>query len=104
MPIDNPEAIRFVNETVRPMCEKIRALKAEIDSALVTYAAGVGDVYYNNSGETIADNREAEGVSRLTGNDVLLVVTQLQTIQTQLNGVGVASVIAKPCVRSLEII
>lgn len=40
MPITDPVAIRYTNEVVRPMCEKIRALKAESDSALVTYAAG----------------------------------------------------------------
>lgn len=103
MPITDQEAIRYTNEVIRPMAEKLRALKAEIDSALVTYNAGVGDVFYNNSGETIADNREAEGVSRLTGNDILLLVTQLQTFQTQLNGVGVANVIAKPCVRPIDV-
>jgi hypothetical protein len=99
--ITNTEAIRFTNEVVRPMAEKLRALKAEIDGALTTYNAGVGSVFYNASAEEIADGRAAEGVSRLTGNDVLLLITQLQTIQTQLDGGGVANVIAKPCVRPL---
>ena len=101
--ITSPEAIRYTNEVVRPMCERLRALKAEIDSALVTYNAGLGDVFYNDAAGLVDDGREDEGVSRLTGNDILLVITQLQAIQTQLNGGGVANVIAKPFVRPLAV-
>lgn len=101
--ITDPQAIRFTNEVVRPMAEKLRGLKVEIDAALTTYNAGVGDIFYNASAEIIDDGRANEGVSRLTGNDILLLITQLQTIQTQLNAGGVANVIAKPCVRPLTI-
>jgi hypothetical protein len=100
--ITNAQAIRYTNEVIRPQAEKLRAIKAEIDAALTTYNAGLGDVFYNATSEVIDDGRDDEGVSRLTGNDVLLLITQLQTIQTQLNGAGVANVIAKPCVRPLS--
>jgi hypothetical protein len=100
--IVSAEAIRYVNEQIRPLAEAIRALKARVDASLTTYNAGVGTVFYNNAADPIMDGREAEGVSRLTGNDILLFVTQMIAFQTQLNGVGVANVISKPCVRPLE--
>ncbi len=99
--ITDPQAIRYTNEVVRPMAEKFRALKAEVDSTLATYNGGVGDIFYNDTAGVIDDGREAEGVSRLTGNDVLLLITQLQAFQTQLNQAGVAAIISKPCVRPL---
>ena len=102
MAITNTQAIEFTNQVVRPMAEKFRGLKAEVDSALATYNGGVGDIFYNNTGATIEDGRESEGVSRLTGNDVLLLITQLQAYQTQLNASGVPAVISKPCVRALR--
>jgi hypothetical protein len=83
------------------MAEKFRALKAEVDAALTTYNASVGTIFYNNTAELVDDGRESQGVSRLTGNDVLLFITQLQAFQTQLNGAGVGNVISKPCVRQL---
>lgn len=101
--IINPECIRYTNEVVRPLAESVRALKARVDSALTTYNAGVGTIFYDNTSGTIQDGREAEGVSRLTGNDILLLVTQLQTFQSQINGAGVEGVISKPCVRPLEV-
>ncbi len=103
MSITDPVAIRFVNETVRPLCEKVRALKAEIDSARATYDAGVGAVFFNNGGEAIEDGREAEGVSRLTGNHVLAFNTLvLYDLKAVLDAVGAEATIAVPCVRPLQ--
>lgn len=99
--ITNQEAIRFCNEVVRPKAEQLRALKAEIDSLMATYNGGLGDIFYNDQAGIVDDGRENEGVSRLNGNDILLLVAQLEAIQTQLGGIGVAAVIAKPCVRPL---
>lgn len=101
--ITDPQAIRFSDEVIRPMAERFRALKAEVDSALATYNGGVGDIFYNDAAGLVDDGRESEGVSRLTGNDVLLLVTQLQAFQTALNAPGVSAVISKPCVRPLSV-
>jgi hypothetical protein len=98
MAITNQEAIRFTNEAVRPLAERFRQLKNDIDSALAAYNSGLGAIFTSGQAEPISDNRENEGVSRLTGNDVLLFVSQLQAFQTQLDGVGVAAVVSKPCV------
>lgn len=112
MAIDNPQAIRYVNEVVRPLSEKIRALKAEIDASRVAYDGGIGDYFWNHGAEAVEDGREAEGVSRLTGNDVLawnsLVNYDLKAVldavgtPATVQSVGGNVTIAKPCVRALE--
>jgi hypothetical protein len=101
MAITNAEAIRFSNEVIRPMAEQIRALKAEVDAALVTWFGGVDDLFPNSPSEAVEDGRESEGVSRLTGADVNNLVTQLSVFKTQLEQAGVADVVSKPCVRPL---
>ena len=104
MAINNTEVIRFTNESVRPLCEKIRALKAEIDAAMLQWhGGGIGALVTADMAGAVKDGREAEGVSRLTGNDVVGAVNQFQAIQTALNGVGVMDVVSKPCVRTLQV-
>jgi len=102
MPINDPEAIRFVNEVVRPVCERIRALKADIDAMRAAYDGGIGDHFFNHGAEPIEDGREAEGVSRLEGNDVLAFVSLVPySLKDFFDAPGVAPVISKPCVRFL---
>jgi hypothetical protein len=100
--ITDPAAIRFVNEVIRPHAEKFRALKATCDSALTTWWNGISDNVPNSS-DPVADGREAEGVSRLTGANVNLFVIQMALFQTAMNVDGVKQIIDKPCVRSLEV-
>ena len=100
--ITDAEAIRFVNEVIRPTAEKMRGLKAEIDAATVAWFAGLNSAI-TNTADLLDDGREAEGVSRLTGADVVNLITQMMAYQTQLNAGGVASVISKPCVRTLQV-
>jgi hypothetical protein len=102
MAINNPEAIRFCNEVVRPLCERVRALRADMNSARAAYDAGIGDLFFNFGAEPVEDGRESEGVSRLVGNDVLaFVALVLDSMKNTLNEPGNAATIAKPCVRSL---
>lgn len=102
--VTNAEAIRFVNEQIRPLSEATRALKARIDACTTAWFAGIGDIIGTSASDAIQDGREVEGVSRLTAADVVGVLTQMLAIQTQLNQGGVAGVISKPCVNALEII
>lgn len=100
--ITDPEAIRFVNEVVRPLCERARALKADIDAARAAYDGGIGAFFFTHGNEPIDDKRESEGISRLTGNDVLAWVDfQLFAQKNALEAPGVQAMIAKPCVRTL---
>jgi hypothetical protein len=99
MPIDNPQAIKFVNEQVRPMAERLRAIKAEIDGMMVDWFAGI-DALVPNDPTPVADGREAEGVSRLTGADCVSLVVAAQAVQTAL--ASYSAIVAKPCVRPLS--
>lgn len=102
MAITDPVAIRYANEVVRPMAEKLRSLKAEIDSHMLQWHGGIGAIFTAGMTEAVDDDREAEGVSRLTGNDVVGLVNQMSALQAQLAGVGVMDVISKPCVQPLR--
>ena len=96
--IDNPEAIRFVNEQVRPLCEALRALKARIVAAQSTWFATVADNIPNDAQEAIEDGREAEGVSRLDGAQVNSAMSILGAVATATND----EIISIPCVRPLQ--
>lgn len=102
MDITNPQVIEYCNAVVRPLAETMRALKVRVDAELVTWFGQISTNCPNDS-SAVADGREAEGVSRLTGADVNALVTQLAAYQTALNASGVADVISKPCVRHLEV-
>lgn len=102
MAITNPQAIRFANEQVRPLAEKLRALKAEIDSMMVDWFGGVNAIIPNDNNELLEDGREAEGVSRLDGDDIVGLIIVAQGVQSTLNTAGYADRIAKPCVRPLD--
>ena len=100
--ITNPQAIAFTNETIRPLAEKTRALKAEIDDAMIAWFGGLNSTIGSSAGDLLQDGREAEGVSRLTGDDITGLIVVLQSLQTSLNGDGVAARVQKPCVRPLR--
>lgn len=96
--ITNPNTIQFINQVVRPLCEKARALNALIDAANTQWFAGVNTTVPNTS-EALADGRDAEGASRLTGADINSAMSILGAMKASSN----AEIIQKPCVRSIEI-
>lgn len=102
MAITNPQAITFTNEQIRPMAEKLRNMKAEIDAIMVQWFGGVNAIIPNDNAEALEDGREAEGVSRLDGDDIVGLITVIQATQTTLNNAGYADRISKPCVRPLR--
>jgi len=102
MAIDNAEAIRFSNEVVRPLAEKVRDLNVLVENAMAVWYGGMNAVFPNDT-SAAADGREAEGVSRITGADVNSLFGQLATFATQMDGAGVSDVVLKPCVRNLSV-
>lgn len=100
--IDNPEAIRWVNEVIRPLAENYRATNIMSEQALAQWYGGMNTLFPNDS-TALEDGREAEGVSRLTGADINSFMGQVATLVGQFDGGGVVDVINKPCVRMLEV-
>lgn len=97
MAITNPEAVKFSNEQIRPLCEEARALMARITSMQTSWFAGVNTEFPNDT-TAVADNRDAEGASRLVGTDINGAVSNLLAILAASN----AQIISKPCVRALS--
>jgi len=96
--IVNPEAIKFSNEQLRPLCEQARALMAKIDAMNTLWASGVNAMFPNDT-SPVVDNRDAEGASRLTGANVQSAVGILNALKTASN----TQIIEKPCVRVLSV-
>lgn len=97
MAITDPQAIRFVNEQVRPLCEQARALVARIDAMNTSWGAGINALFPNDT-TALTDGRVAEGVSQLTGAQVTAAVGNLLALKTASN----SQIIDKPCVRPLS--
>ena len=96
--ITDPQAIKFVNEVIRPLSEQLRALKANIDAATFAWNGGISAKVPNDPLEILEDGREAEGVSRLTGADIRAVVAILGNVRAAVTD----ATVSKPCVRPLN--
>lgn len=93
--IIDPQAVKYVNEVIRPLCERQRALKAEISAAKTQWFSGINALFPNSAGDPVQDGREDEGVSRLTGADINSVMGVLIAAADAVND----EIISKPCVQ-----
>lgn len=100
MPIDNPQAIAFTNNVIRPLAAKVRSLHLEIDAAMVSWFNGM-NVLIPNGDQIIEDGREAEGISRLSGTDAVNLIVAIQAVQTALS--DRRAIVDKPCVDPIEV-
>lgn len=83
MAASNEQVQSFVNERVRPLCEKTRTLIALLDD----YVATVDDVYANlTDSPDWSDNRPDNPPTLLTPNDVLAINTFIQEVRTYVKG------------------
>ena len=98
MAITDPEAIKFVNDYIRPMCETVRYMNMR-GADWATKWAEVSSKFPNDT-SAVEDGRDAEGISRLTGADINAVGVVFASL---LAGIDTAAqtTIAKPCVRPL---
>lgn len=97
--VTDPEAVRFVSQQVRPLCERARALMAEITSMSVTWFAGKNTVIGTGSGHVI-EARSSEGVNDLTEDQVTNAVANLIAVAAA----GNSQVLSVPCVRPLTVV
>jgi len=100
MAITDPEAIKFVNEYIRPMCENVRYMGAR-GTDFANKWAQIGALFPDSALETVEDGRENQGVSRLTGADINAVAGAFTTLLSEISGATAQAVISKPCVRPL---
>lgn len=103
MAITSTEAIRFVNDEIRPICEMLRAIDYRISDLLLGWESGIGDVIPDSADETLEDGRESEGVSRLTGADINAAADILTGLKATFDATGARSALRKPAVRTLQV-
>ncbi len=108
MAINDPRAIRYCNEVLRPLAERVRSLLEDVERAEQAWRDEIGVLIPNDANEAVLDGRENEGVSRLSGqevNAVRAVFTQLRTLRLGSATTALANVdtrIGKVCVRTLR--
>lgn len=95
--VTDPEAIRFVNEFVRPKAEAARALMAEIAAGTTLWYSGMNNKFPNDP-TAVDDGRDAEGVSRLTGANIHSFMSTVIAVAAASN----SEVVSKPCVRPMS--
>ena len=103
MAITNPEAIRWNNERLRTLAEMRLALYLTEKQAMQEWYGGINLMFPNDAGEAVEDNREAAGVSRLTGADVNSMMGVVANDVSAAEQAGVLDVINKPCVRRITV-
>lgn len=100
MAITDPEAIKFVNEYIRPMCEQVRYMGARGSDFANKWSLLAAD-FPNDAAELVEDGRDAEGISRLTGEDINATATVFLTLLASIGTPEAQATISKPCVRPL---
>lgn len=99
--MNDPQGIRFVNDVVRPLAEQLRANKVKLEAIRLEWENGISDLFAKD--ESIEDGRDAEGISRLTCSDVNDFMAQVLKIALGGSAQLDEKIIAKPCVRALEV-
>jgi hypothetical protein len=95
--MNDPLAIRFINEYQRTTSETVDDLRSRLHVLKTVWQDEVQSKVLNNESDLIEDGREAEGVTRLTGSDVYANVAALNSVLAILE--DNESVIRKLCVR-----
>lgn len=78
MAIDNPQAVRFCNEQIRILADTLLTALRTAEAVREFYYAHpeLGDLFYNNSSELVEDGSAMDGRPRMTGADVLTLITR----------------------------
>ena len=108
MAITSPAAIRYCNEVLRPLAEKLRDVFEDVARAEQAWTDEIGALIPNDAAQILDDGREAQGVSRLTGqeiNSLRAVLAQLKTLRSGVAVTTLANVdtrVGRACVRTLR--
>lgn len=104
MAITDPRAVQFSNEVVRPLSERLRQLKEDIERAKLRWTDEVAALVPNDAAQALDDGREAQGVSRLDGAEINAIAADLNAYATWFDArTGMESRLAKASVRTLRV-
>lgn len=86
MPITDPAAIRFVNERIRPLADRLARMNALLALLLGEWdAKGMADLIPDDAAAAVEDGRASEGIVQVTGADVRDIVKLAQTLYAWAN-------------------
>lgn len=103
MAITDAQVIKFSNDQIRPISEKLRDLYYECKAMQTDWFNGISALCPADPAEMIEDGRDSEGINKLSGNDAVLTMTQVAEFILQIEQAGVLNVIQKPCVRAMKV-
>jgi hypothetical protein len=104
MPIDNAQAVQFVQDYGRPIAEVLVALRAKLDEAEGEWVANNLTALFNgaNLTETVADSNESQ--HPVTGQDVIDWAQMVLAIKAIFDAPGDMNPIHRLQVRPLSVI
>ena len=103
MAIVDPGVVVFNNEELRPLAEKLRSLKAITTAINDEFSTVHSANCPNDSGELLIDNRQVDGVTQVSGEDINDLINLSNTIETALSSTLNESLLSKFAVRSLQV-
>ncbi|MCC6798313.1 MAG: hypothetical protein IT366_24585 [Candidatus Hydrogenedentes bacterium] len=101
--ITDPEVVKFVNEQLHPIAERIRADKVQLKAAFVAWQLKIVDKVPADDKEILEDGRDKEGVTRLSGADLHAFINVLTKYNIVGDEIGIDDIVEKLCVRPLEV-
>lgn len=105
MPVTNPSVIRFVNERIRPLADRLAKMNALIALLLGEWSAkGMADLIPDDAGSVVEDGRASEGIVQITGADVRDIIELAKTLYAWANDPAASKIpaVLKVAVNPLE--
>jgi hypothetical protein len=100
MAASNAQVQPYSDQVVRPMAEKIRALKVAMEDLL----SSIDDVYANlTDSPDWTDGRTDSPPHLLTSSDILGIHAFVSDVRLEMNGHGQLPIVLKACVRPIEV-
>jgi hypothetical protein len=100
--ITNAEAVQYVNDRLHRRSEQIRAMLFILQDDRAKWNGGISANIPNDT-SVVDDGREAEGVTRLTGADVNLIMARCASLLAVLEAQYAMDCIYKACVRAVDV-
>ena len=100
MPINSQEALIYSQEGLRPMSEKVRNIKIEMESLISQWWAGK-NALFSNDGELVADSGQA--AHPYTGANANSMMGTLISVVAVLDGIGVMDNVLPITVRQVNV-
>lgn len=101
MPVSNPIAIKFCNETIRPLAEQLAFAYYDARRVLDAWNATGASTLFPAGGGAVQDNAASDGRPPITADDVLALIARLTdlTADYEANTRAKLNSVLKPSVR-----